>query len=844
MADAVGRLPTYRPQPGRYDELADEHGHVREDWEGLVRVFDRLGPSELDERRRMADRLLVGEGAGYVVQDDDQDPSLPVQIDPVPLLWRPADWAVLEAGLAQRAHLLDAVLADLYGEQRLLRTGVVPAELVLASPAFRWPAVGVVPVAGPRLTVYAADIVREVSGRLVVLRDHTDAPSGAGYALVNRRVLSRLFPDMYRDLRVERHAAFFTELRAALAALAPPDRISPRSVVLTPGVGHPSYFEHTYLASYLGYHLVEGADLAVRGGRLWLRALAGLEPVDVVLRRVEDGAADPLELGGAGGGGVAGLLEAAREGGLGVANALGSGVAGDVALQAYLPDACELLLGERLRLPSVPTLWLGDPGHRSEALAHLDDMVLHETTPDGVNTVFASRLSEAERTRWLAAIDEQPGRFVAQPKLRLATAPVLEDRAVVPGTVVVRAQAVAAGDRWSVLPGGVGRVVSDDAPALDQRGGTAKDVWVLAGDRTSQLRAWSAVAPAVPQVDLRTSLPSRVAEALFWVGRNAERAEATARLALALLHRYEQSPELVDVAEGAWLDRAVAGLRAVTGAKAGEEATAGSRAELGPDAFVRAELTGALGEHPQALARSLAHVARSAGSVREYLSSDTWRVVGTLDARRLGLAGDAAKADLYVVAESLHDVVLALMALSGLTNESVVRGPGWRFLDLGRRLERALRLLGLVEAMLVPATPAAALQPVGETVLAASESLVAYRRRYRSDLELEPLCDLLLGDDSNPRSLAFQIDRMAEDLASLPDRRERRHQQDLVEQAGRQVIGAAWLDEGRPTSSAPHAGLQQFVLDLRGGLLQLSESVVGTWFAHLGEARLVWRGMP
>ena len=276
----------------------------------------------------------------------------------MPLLWPERDWATLESGLAQRTRLLEALLADLYGPQRLLREGVVPAEVVFASCGFRWPCVGWSPTAGPRLTVAAADVVREASGRLVVLRDHTDAPGGAGYALVNRKVLSRLFPDVYRELRVERLSGWFDDLRAALARLAPPDRPSPRTVVLTPGIGHPSYFEHTYLASHLGYHLVEGPDLAVRGGRAWLRALAGLEPVDVVLRRVEDGDADPLELGDPGPGGVPGLVQASREGGLGVANALGSGLAGDVALQAYLPAACEALLDERLLLASPRTLWL------------------------------------------------------------------------------------------------------------------------------------------------------------------------------------------------------------------------------------------------------------------------------------------------------------------------------------------------------------------------------------------------------------------------------------------------------------------------------------------------------
>jgi uncharacterized circularly permuted ATP-grasp superfamily protein/uncharacterized alpha-E superfamily protein len=832
---SASSLPSYRPLAGRFDELSDERGRVRSSWEGLVRVFDRLGPDEIEQRRAIADRLLAAEGAGYLV--DERDAALPVHLDPVPLLWSPADWAVLGAGLAQRARILEALLHDLYGERRLLRSGVVPAELALSRPGYQYAAAGV-RLHRPHLTLYAADIVRDATGRLVVLRDHTDAPSGAGFAIVHRQVLARLFADVYRDLRVERLTGFSSLLRTALAALAPEDRPSPRTVVLTPGTGHPSYFEHTYLASHLGYHLVEGADLAVRAGRVWLRALAGLEPIDVVLRRVTDGAADPLELRPGGAGGVPGLMEAVREGGVGLANPLGSGLAGDVAFQACLAEVCRELLGEALILPSLPTWWLGDPDQRAHALDRLDDLVVHDTAAptEEAATVFLGRLGEGEQKAWLDAVAAQPSRFVAQPHVELGTMPVLDGRTVGPGTVVVRTLAVGGPGGWTALPGGVGRVVDARSPVLTQRSTTAKDVWVLAGDRSQPLRLWSAVAPDVPQVDLGTSLPSRVAEALFWVGRNAERAEVIGRLSVALLSRSEQSPELAEAAGGVWTDRVLAALRAVSG---GQPA---GNADRGADDLVRAEVAAALGERPGALGDSLAHLARSAGSVREYLSSGTWRVVGTLDARRLGLASEATKTDLYVVTESLHDVVLSLMALAGLTAESIVRGPGWRFLDLGRRIERAVLLLGMVESVLVPPTPRAAVQDLYETLLAASESLVAYRRRFRSDLELDAVGELLLGDDTNPRSVAFQVDRITEHLATLPARRELHHQRALAERANRLVIAAGWLDQGRPAPDAAHPGIQQFVLDVRGALLELTESVVATWFAHVGEVHAVRRG--
>jgi uncharacterized alpha-E superfamily protein len=559
---------------------------------------------------------------------------------------------------------------------------------------------------------------------------------------------------------------------------------------------------------------------------------------------VEDGDADPLELGSSRPGGVTGLVEAARQGGVGIANALGSGLAGDVALQAYLGPACQALLGETLLLPSPPTWWLGDAGQRADALADLDAMVIHQLGPGGVTSVFAGELDGSDRDTLVRAIDAKPGGYVAQTRLELATAPVLEGDAVVPGTVVVRTLVLASTPSpdaahpttLALLPGGLGRVVRGDQPLLIQRGGTAKDVWVVADrSRAPEARAgdWQARIAPVPQVDLRTSLPSRAAEALFWVGRNAERAEATARLALTLVQRFEQSPELAELHHGAWLTRSVEGLRAVSG---------GTAAGIDDPPVLRAELVAALGDRSGGLADSLSHLAVSAGSVREFLSTSTWRLVGLLDGHRIGLLADAGKADLFQVAESLQDVVQSLMALAGLTNESVVRGPGWRFLDLGRRLERAIGLLGLLEAMVVPATPPAAREPLYETLLAACESLIAYRRRYRSDLELDALCDLLLGDDTNPRALAFQLDRITEDLAFLPDRRELVHQRELAQATYRTVLAAPWLERGRTTADAPDLGLQQLVLDARGHLLELTESLVAAWFTHVGEVRVVgWR---
>jgi uncharacterized circularly permuted ATP-grasp superfamily protein/uncharacterized alpha-E superfamily protein len=834
VTESTPTLTAYAPEPGRYDELTDERGRVREPWQQLVETFARLGPAEVEERRLRAERLLVAEGASHVVHDDGTDASRPWQIDPVPLVVSAREWASLEQGLVQRARLLDALLEDLYGERALLRDGVIPAELVLGSRAYRPTCHGVVPAAGRRLVVYGADVVRDGSGRLCVLADHADAPAGAGYAVLNRTVLARLFPDTYRELGVRSMAEYFTSLRSSLAGLAPGGRENPRVVILTPGVGHPSYFEHSYLASYLGYNLVEGDDLAVRGGRVWLRALAGLEPVDTVFRRVEDAGSDPLELEPESSAGVPGLVEAAREHGVGVANAPGSAIAGSVALQAYLDVVCPYLLGERLRLAPLTTLWCGDPDQRATVFDRLDRMVLHDTDPvDPQPSVFGGDLTDAEAEAWRQQVARLPHRYVGQEKVVFATTPVLRHGVVSPGTAVIRAQVVASPDGYAALPGGLGRVVDPARPLLGQPYGTAKDVWVVADvDRqVAPVRRRSEV--VVPQIDLRASLPSRAAEALYWFGRRAEQAEAAARLLRAVVIRAEEEPELAGLA--GWRQPALAAVRAVSG---GPLVSSGAAT---PD-DIAAEIAAALVGRRGSLTDSLARLHRSALSVREFLSTTTWRVLGMLESDRAVLEGVDPASPPYLVVESLDRIVLAESALAGLATDSTVRGPAWRFLDIGRRLERALLLLGVVEAALAPMVDPDAAQPLYETVLTAVESLVEYRRRHRSDLALDAVLALVLTDDTNPRSLAFQLDRLTEDLAALPHHGDREGHAALLDASARALFTSEWRDLRPDVGVARHGAVDQLVLQARAPLLELADIFVTRWFADQGDARRFHRG--
>lgn len=807
---------TYVPTAGRFDELLDEAGAVRPQWESMVRTWSTLGANEIVRRQMVAERLLVAEGAGHVFHDD-RDIGMPWGLDPIPYVIGAAEWRDIERGLGQRTRLLDAVLEDLYGPRRLLLDGVIPTAAVMGSRSYQLAAVGVA-VPRPRLMLYAADLVRDGSGQWLLMRDHTDAPSGCGYALMNRTVLSRLYPEPFRHLRVTPLTGWFADLRTALSAVAPATVTGPRTILLGPNPQRPGFVEASYLSAHLGYHLASSGDLITRGGRVWLRTLGGLEQIDVVFRRLADTGSDPLELRPSGLGGVTGLLQAVREGNVGVANALGSGVADRLWLQPFLADAARHLLGETLELASIDTFWCGDPDRLAAVRAEPRAFVLHDTDPvSPVASVFGDELSDSETMDWLDRMTAAPHRYVVQPKIEFASTPVAVDGELRSGRATIRVQTVRLGDETIVLPGGHGRHVAPGQLVINSSDAFGKDVWVLSDPAVQRVTAGSsgiARRTRLPQIDLRDSLPTRSAEALFWLGRNAERAEAATRAARLIIARTGSDPALLD---SPWLGHATAALRAVSGGRPVERET--TTASNGPD-LLAGEVAAALGDRSGAVANSLRHLAANAGGVREFLSTATWRVLNGLDTERAILSTTTATSDPFLVTECLDRIMVDLAALAGLVMESMVRGPGWRFLDLGRRLERAVLLLGVIEASLSDPPGDDVAQPVYDLVLGASESLVAYRRRYRSDVRLDSIEDLLVHDDSNPRSLAFQLDRINEHLAALPWNPDASKHRRFLDAAARGRLG-----EG-PDS------LAKLVLGVRGPLLELIRELMVAWFTH------------
>lgn len=852
---------SYRPPSGIYDEMMTEGGALRPHWRRMVEGIDALGPGGMTRRWDMAQRLIHENGVTYNVYGDPRGMERPWALDPMPVLMDAAEWRGLESGLIQRARLLNALLADIYGEQRLLTENMLPPALVFANPRFLRPCHGVPVPRGTFLHFYAVDLARGPDGSWWVIGDRTQAPSGAGYALENRTVVSRSLPELFRDNRVHRLAGFFQAVRASLASLSPRPG-EPMTVLLTPGPYNETYFEHAYLARHLGCTMAEGDDLTVRDDIVYLKTLGGLRRVDVILRRLDDDFADPLELRSDSALGVAGLLQAVRAGTVAVANALGSGVVECAALMGFLPALCRHVLGEDLALPSVATWWCGQQDPRSYVLDQLDRLVVRPTFDDGMllapsaSPLATDRMRGVARDRLRQRIAARGHAFLAQQQIALSTVPTWLGGALLPRPMTLRVYLVATETGYAVMPGGLARVAtSEDALAVStQRGDGSKDVWVL-GDGRLQSAALprppepTAEPPAEPRTELPApsrriaeDLPSRAAESMFWLGRYAERAETEMRLVRALLRRLGDDPAFGGAAELSVVLEVLVGQNRLDT----EIAEAAEREGADTDArhALEAEAARLVYEagRPGGLRDTLSSLTRTAFRVRDRLSRDVWRTLNQVHRPHRGIE------EAFDASETLGDVadmMQTMSAFAGLATEAMPRGEGWRFLDIGRRIERAVQVAHLSHGLLGEAGPNGDAK-LG-ILLELAESAMIYRARYFSAPLLEPVLDLLLADESNPRSIGFQLAALEAHAALLPRQGERaplapEQRVILAHRTELRLAEIPALCIAEPSGARP--GLTALLDRLTNMLPTLSDTLGQAYFAHAAGATERNRPLP
>jgi uncharacterized circularly permuted ATP-grasp superfamily protein/uncharacterized alpha-E superfamily protein len=830
----------YVPSAGTCDEMRAADGALRPHWQYLIDTLRQLGRGGIETRWREAQRLIRDNGVTYNLHGDQGGMSRPWELDPLPLLLRGDEWAELERGLIQRAELLNAVLLDLYGERSLITKGLLPPELVDGYPGYLLPCQGIRPTGDRPLVFYGADLTRDASGAWRIIGDRTQAPSGAGYALENRVVLSRVMPSLFRDSHVHRLAGFFRSLRRAMQRLAPGGDQS-RVALLTPGPANAAYFEHAYLATYLGYSLVQGADLSVRDGALWLRTLGRLERIDAVLRRVDDCFCDPLELREDSILGAPGMVQAVRAGNLTVANALGSGVLEHPGLMAFLPELSRQLLGEELLLPHLATWWCGRPQDRAFVVDNLDTLVIkpvgqRQVFQPGPRVLFGRELDADARARLLAEIDAAPHRFVAQEEVQPSTAPVYMDGRMEPRPFVLRSFSVAEEDGYAVMPGGLGRVaLAQDTPMVStQLGGIGKDTWVLATEPERAETLLGMHDSQSPAVVRESEVSSRVADNLFWIGRYAERAEGLVRLlrvtAINLSERSSFVAEDEDIGCIASLVEAL-NEQCQAGVPLPEGGAPAARAAPTPELLSLITDMERIGSLPQTL-RALGH---AAWSVRDRLSNDTWRVINDIDRHLHRLTAQPPRtlsSALYL----MDPLVTSLAAFSALTQENMTHNEGWHFLEAGRRLERGVNLTTLLRSTLLGVGSQGEEALVVEAVLGVTDSLITYRRRYQAGTRVSALLDLVVQDEANPRSLAYQIVKLSRLVDEMPQDTLGPVRTPAQKGALRLLteLRLAELDHlARPDADGLRRGaLEQFLLGQESGMAALSDALTAQYFRH------------
>lgn len=768
----LGRSGMFTPgvgDPRRYDEMTGVDGSLLPGWSELAAEIDAVGEVGLAALTGQVDRLLENDGVTYTPVDPsgghpDGAPAGPERwrLDPLPLVVGESEWAGLEAGLIQRSTLLDAMLTDLYGPGKLVENGLLPAELVYQYPDYLRPAHGITIPGAHQLFFHALDVCRDVTGDFQALGDRTQAPSGAGYAMADRRAVSKVLPGLFRRSAPRGLSAFFHTMRSALASVAPSEAEDPRVVVLTPGPHSETAFDQAMLASLLGVPLVESADLTIRRGRLWMLSMGRFEPVDVVVRRVDAAWSDPLDLRPDSRLGVVGLAEACRRGTVTVVNTLGSGVLENPGLIPFLPKLARAMLGESLKIESVPTFWCGDEAGRRHVLANLDRMVLRSTTRG--RSKFPAMMSRGELESWRARIEAEPTAWVGQDVAPFSEAPMATADGLTAGQVSMRLFTVAHGSGYVAMPGSLGRVQDGELTSAGRgRTSVAKDVWVRstrveAPDRREG-RVWLYEGPLVAPEPVESTASPRVLEDMFWLGRYAERTEDVVRLLTAARYRVDDfrfRPEHLGAGCVSVLLSAVSSVSGTRPFAPDEDPTRRIR-----DLMLDAGESGSV-------AQSLAGLREAARSVRDQLSGDTWMVLAATD-RAVGELAEAPPDAGVVLASKQSDVLSGMLALSGLISENMIRDPGWYFLDLGRRIERAQQVVALLRATLTRSHSSATDSLVVESVLAASESGVTYRRRYRGRIQVATMLELLLLDVGNPRSLAYQVAAARTDLRALPD---------------------------------------------------------------------------
>jgi uncharacterized circularly permuted ATP-grasp superfamily protein/uncharacterized alpha-E superfamily protein len=832
-----------------YDEFVDAAGNVRPAWKELAECVGERGRGGLDQLRSIVRSLVDNDGITYIQVDGHGDAITngngtlepgPWHLDALPLVLSASDWDTLESGLVQRSRLLDAVLTDLYGPRHAITSGVLPPQLLFAHPGYVRAARGIVVPGRHQLFLHGCDISRAADGGFLVNADWTQAPSGAGYALADRRVVAHAIPDLYERIGPRPASPWAQALRLALIDAAPESAEEPVVVVLSPGIHSETAFDQAYLASVLGFPMVESADLVVRDGKLWMRSMGTLKRVDVVLRRVDSEYADPLDLRADSRLGVVGLVEVLRRGAVTVVNTLGSGILESPGLLRFLPELAERLLGETPLLPTAPVYWGGINTERSHLLTNLSSLLIKPVT--GGEPIVGPALSSAQRKSLGTRIEATPWQWVGQELPRFSSAPTdYYPGGMSSASVGMRLFTVSQRSGYAPMIGGLGYLLAPGNAAYRLNTVAAKDIWVRTPTRVTAERIPSAVElPAMTPSPTRAISSPRVLSDLFWMGRYAERAENMARLLTVTRERYHEYRYRREMAGSECVPVLLTALGQITGTNTG---AGGDYAEIVATAQSTLWSLTADRHRPGSLAQSVERVSLAARAVRDQMSNDTWMVLAAVERAVLHRASDQpesqAEGDAFLA--STNNLTLAgMLALSGVAAESMVRDVGWTMMDIGKRIERGLGLTALLRATMTKVRSAGAEQTITESTLMACESSVIYRRRNPGTVSVAAVAELVLFDAENPRSLVFQLERLRADLKALPGSSGSSRPERLVDEIATRLrrLDPAALEDVTPDGD--REVLTKLLNGMHRDLRELSVLITATHLSLPGGMQPLW----
>lgn len=832
-------LPGYSVNQYSYNEMLGKDGNARLHWQAFFQSFTQMGNAEVQNRQNEISRLLKENGVTYNIYGDSNVVNRDWNVDAIPFIISKEEWEKTEAALIQRAELLNLLLQDIYGDQKLIKKGIIPLELIYNHIGFLRQCAGIKLPGKHSLVLYSADMARSPDGKLWIISDRTQAPSGAGYALENRTVMTRVLPELFNGLKVRHLSPWFDTLNNSLNQLGARHHQNPRIVILTPGPGNETYFEHSYLSSHLGYTLVQGHDLMVKNNFVWLKTLSGLEKVDVIIRRIDDVYCDPLELKAASQLGTAGLLQVIRSGNVSIANPPGSSILENPGLMPFLQNISKHFFGTGLLMPTIASWWCGQPKELKYVLNNIQSLVIKRIYrgTSKSTSVDGGSLSMAQLNELKQQINKHPFMYVGQEKIGLSSTPSLVNGKIEPRKTIFRSFLVSNGSSYTAMAGGLSRTSSDALNFIvsNQSGGNSKDTWIISPEPVNNFKINKQFTGNTSTAS-NGILPSNTAENLFWVGRYTERLLGNARFHRTVIQTITEGNRLMMDSD---IETEKILLKALThytftypgfiddDNEKNEENLSQPWPEL-KDIIFNVQRAGSL-------KYDFVLFIRAVHAVRDHWSTDTWRVLRGME-EAWSTVKDSSNPGHLKMQHVLDSLITSVVAFIGLNRESISREQGWLMLDMGRKIEQCLLLTNMLRATLVVKYDDQVDYKLQEAVLISNEGLVNFRYKYRSLLQLPLVLDLMIFDPNNPRSLLYQLDRLKKSLANLPkttaDKSITAH--DILIEKGYNLLNV--VDKEKLSllneETAQYENLDNFLSDMYDILTGIQDTISKTYFIH------------